>query len=112
MRVELRGHLCVVTRELGDPRMHAGGFGGTAESHLLYHVKLALNAQGHDLIKRRVQADGHMWGWEKSAYLRDRKWRFCIVDGDYALRDCAEEFNKRGEVRLLVERWEGKPCAQ
>lgn len=109
MKVELKEHICTVTREPGDPKMRDGGF-GTAESRLLHHVKKVLNARGFDLVKRRTQSDGHMYGWERTVYLRDRKWRFCIVDGNWALNDnAAAEFNRKGEAVLLVERWEGLP---
>jgi len=31
-------------------------------------------------------------------YLRDKKWKYCFIDNDYAIRDIEKEF---GKVNLL-----------
>lgn len=51
MKVELGERSCTVTREPGDPRISGGAHNAAGESRLLYHVKLALNAQGFNFIK-------------------------------------------------------------
>lgn len=104
MRVELTDNACIVTREPGDPRFHAGGW-GSSESQFLHHVKRELRKQGHDVVKRRAWADGHTFGYEYTHYLRDRKWGWCLVDASYYLRDCGEDFNKFGQVTLMREVW-------
>lgn len=109
MKVTLGEDACVVEREKGDPKMRGGTF-GTAESQLYHRMKKVLNAQGHDLVQRRTQADGHMYGCETTHYLRDRKWRFCIVDGNWAMHeDAVHSFNTDGKAVFMVERWPGPP---
>lgn len=98
---------CLVEREPGDRRYRRGGFGGTAESHFLHHVKQALVKQGYDVIKKRMHRDGHMVD-EFQQYLRERtvrKGKRCLTlrNGSWALYDAGERFNEDGRVELLVE---------
>ncbi len=108
MKVELGTHTCTVEREPGDPKFRDGRW-GSGESRLLYHVKRVLNARGHDLIKKRIQADGHLMGDETTQYLRSRNIRkapvLAIYDSNWQLRNSAEEFNRTGRVVLKVERY-------
>ena len=60
MRVFLGDRVCAVEREPGD-RVPRGGSWGTAESQLWGWIRDALRAQGHDVVRRRMQSDGHMY---------------------------------------------------
>lgn len=88
------GHLEVI-REDGDPRIKD-------ESHLLYRIKRCLIAMNYDVIKKRMQKDGHMYGDERLQYVRTRKLRspdsFYIYDGDYAIRNAAEAYRRDGRI--------------
>jgi hypothetical protein len=101
MKVELKSHSCVVTREAGDKRLKN-------ESALLHHVKLALIAQGFDVIKKLMWKDGHMVS-EYQHYIRTRRARvgteaIAIFSNFFALRDASEDFNTDGKVTLSVMR--------
>jgi hypothetical protein len=98
--------MCVVEREKGDPVPRAGGW-GTAESRLWHWIKKELQRQGLDVIKRRMAADGHMYGNDTTPYIRERKHAFYIYDGMWAVRSIDEDFKERGKVELLVQRNEG-----
>lgn len=106
MRVICTEHSVIVERSPGDKRIRGGSW-GTGESALLRHVQRALNARGHDLVKRRMEADGHMMGHARSVYLRDRRWRYAIYDGSYAVRDLLDAYNEHGRVTLIRESLEG-----
>jgi hypothetical protein len=87
---------CTITKEPSDGKFYS-------ESVLLYHVKNILNDRGHDLIKKVMSKDGHLVGGDTYPYyLRDRKGNWCIYDPDYCLRNIAERFNERGEVKLEI----------
>ena len=118
MKVEIKGFnlrdrcgYCTVTREPGDPKFHNSGWGAQGnqgESKLLYYVKKILNARGYDLIKKRIQKDGHMMGDQYQQYLRARKSskdpskNIYIYNHRYAIEGAEEEFNKNGSVTLMV----------
>lgn len=102
MKVTLSEHECIVEREPGDRVPTAGGW-GTAESRLWAWITKALRVQGHDVIKRRMSADGHMYGDDQLPYVRERKHAFYVYDGAYAVRDIVKAF-KEGRVKLLVSR--------
>ena len=115
MRVEIRGSVCTVYRESGDPRMRPVGWGGTRsyysngpESMLLYHVKKELIKQGHDVIKTRMWKDGHLVD-ETVQYVRTRnkkaKHGIMVWNGNHQIYDAGEEFNEDGVVTLHVDRW-------
>lgn len=70
------------------------------KKHLNYHWK-------SDLIKKIMIKDGHMVS-DHVYYLRDRKWKYCIWDGNHQLRLVYENFNKEDFVLLHVEWWERK----
>ena len=95
-----------LTREPGDPKFYGTRF-AAGEHALLHHLKIALNKQGDDLIKKRVQKDGHMMGDEFQPYLRTRGPRsrgrqVMIYSGFYALRGANDDWNEKGEVTLCV----------
>ena len=98
---------CLVEREPGDRRYRRGGYGSLAESHLLHHVKEALNKQGYNFIKKRMWRDGHMVD-ENQSYLRERvarKGKRCLTirNGSFAIYEAGERFNIDGMVSLDVE---------
>ena len=107
-------HTLIARREDGDPRFRTGWDGvSTTESQFFYHLKLALNKTTDpdllpphhragreprwDLIKKRMQADGHVFGHERLPYLRSRTRTrgpvWAIYDGEYAVRDSGGDFN-------------------
>lgn len=109
MKVTLNENTCHVEAEPGDPRftkqgskMSRSGF-GNRESRFLHHVKLALKAQGHDVIKKRMWKDGHMVS-DHQQYIRERRWKFAVYWGSYAIRDAVDDFIQEGEVTLQVVR--------
>ncbi len=100
MRVELCQHSCIVTRGPEDPRIYS-------DSVLMYRVKLALQAQGHDVIKKLMWKDGCLVS-DTQHYVRSRKCRagatsFCVWDGAYALRFAYQAYNE-GMVQFDVVR--------
>ena len=102
MKVTLEQSRCTVEREPSDP-MPRGGSWGSAESHLYHQIKLALQKQGFDVIKKRIQSDGHMYGDETLPYIRERNHAFYIYDGEYAIRNIVEQYKQAGKVTLLVQ---------
>jgi hypothetical protein len=101
MKIHADGNTLTLIREETDPIFRDGGW-GTAESRLLHHAKKRLQAAGFDVVKRRLHADGHMMGDARSQYIRERKHRFYVYDGNWQIRDAAEEFNREGKVTLFV----------
>ena len=101
MKLELFPHRLTVSAEPGDPRVGD-------ESHLWYRIKLALNAQGCDLIKKEPGKDGHLTS--APYYLRARKLPVpvgdieCIHDQNHQILDLAVTYRKRGEITLRVLR--------
>ena len=100
MKVDLHRACCIVTREPGDPKIYT-------DSALMYRIKLTLQAQGHDVIKKLMWKDGCLVS-DTQHYVRSRKCRagatsFCIWDGAYALRFAYQAYNK-GMVHLDVLR--------
>ena len=111
MKVELKGNVCIVTREKGDPKFRNTGYGANGnqgESKLLYHVKKILIARGYDLIKKRVQKDNHLMGDQYQQYIRTRKPSgeshkdIYIFNHNYAIRGAEVGFNEDGIVHLTV----------
>ena len=101
--LDLEKLTCIVTREPSDPIFRRGGW-SDAESRFLYHVKLALRAQGFDVIKKRMARDGHLVD-DYTQYIRDRNFTFCIFNCNNALYDIGEQFNQAASVSLTVERF-------
>lgn len=107
MKVTLEEHRCLVEREPHD-RPIRGGSWGSPESALWGRVRDALRAQGHDVVRRRMSADGHMYGDDRLPYVRERAHRFYVYDGMYAVRDVVQAYWDGGRVELLVQR--NEPC--
>lgn len=100
MKVKLKKHCCIITREKGDKAYH-GVVNAAGESALLYNAKKILNAKGHNFIKVRMNKDGHLVD-EYQQYLIDRKSGIAIFSPFFAIRGAEEDYNK-GEVVLSVE---------
>ena len=95
MKVTINAHNVVVERD-GDEKVYS-------ESLLLHRVKLELIRQGHNVIKKRMWKDGHMYGDDTTQYIRERAWKFAVYDGEYALRRLYEPYNDDGRVALMLE---------
>ena len=84
------------------------------ESAFWYALKKVLEAgprdpegKSFDLVKKVMSKDGHLVGGDGYPYyLRDRKWGFCIMDPNYAVRDITQELKDKGIVLLQIEYWE------
>ena len=84
------------------------------ESAFWYALKKVLEAgprdpegKSFDLVKKIMSKDGHLVGGDTYPYyLRDRKWRYCIHDPNYAVRDLVEELYRTGSITLRIEYWE------
>lgn len=105
MKLEFRNHCLSVMREDSDPKYY-GIKNGAGESNLLHAIKIELNKQGYDLIKKRMWKDGHLMD-DMQQYLRTRKKGsgkadIYIYSGFWALRGANEDFNN-GEVILNVD---------
>lgn len=93
MKTTLNGNTLIVDRE---------GKKFYTESAWWYALKIHLNDQGHDLIKKVMSKDGHMVGGDTHPYyLRDRKKGYCFYDGDYCLRFVHEPES----VELTYQDW-------
>lgn len=100
--------MTVQTGTVGDPKPDKF----YSETAFFHAVKTVLNrdhkapdGERFDLIKKLMYKDGHLFGDDHSYYLRDRKWRFCIYDGFWAVRDICKEFNANGTVALTIHHW-------
>ena len=108
MKLEMREHSLVVTKEPGDPRC-SGVVNAKGESRLLYHIKKQLNAQGFDLIKKHMAKDGHLMD-DLQQYLRTRKPSgdpnkdIYIYNNMWSIQGAEEYLNEEGHVTLAVER--------
>lgn len=106
MNVKIIGNLCTVTKESGDPRF-SGIVNAAGESRLLYHIKQILNAQGYDLIKKKMWKDSHLMD-DMQQYLRARKpsddptKNICIYNGMWSIMGAEGYLNRDGFVNLSV----------
>lgn len=103
MKVTLQENVCIVEREKSDRRATESPGG---ESLLLHRIKLALIAEGYDVIKKRMWKDGHLYGDDTTQHIRTRnaKTGFYVYDNDYAIRNMCRDFNQ-GRLALMVERF-------
>ena len=73
------------------------------ETAIWYEIKKMFNkTKRYDLIKKNTTKDGHLFGDANTYYLRDRNWRYCLVDYDYAIRQLHKEFNINGIITLTI----------
>lgn len=103
--------MTVQTGTVGEPKRDRfrdeSAFWFALKKHLNEHCSSLFKAELQDgrmdLIKKEMGKDGHLVGGNGYPYyLRDRKWRFCIHDSQYAIRDVAEAFNETGAVSLSI----------
>ena len=71
MRIEFHESHILIYREKND-KAYYGVKNAAGESALFYAIKKQLNAQGYDLIKKRMCKDGHLVD-SMQQYLRTRK---------------------------------------
>lgn len=89
-----------------------------SESAFWYDLKQTLEAahtgpdgKPFDLVKKVMGKDGHLVGGDGYPYyLRDRRWRFCILDERYETRNVAKELNATGVVNLRITHWDDAPA--
>lgn len=68
------------------------------ESDLFNQIKLELQHQGYDCIKRIPDRDGHMTSAPYYIRARDKSW--CILDARHEIRDAGKEINEHGSIIL------------
>jgi len=105
MQLEFKGNTLLVTRDENDAKYY-GNYNAAGESNLLHAIKVQLNKQGYDLIKKRMHKDGHLVD-SIQQYLRTRKKGagkadIYIYSGFFALRGANDDFNN-GSVSLNVD---------
>jgi hypothetical protein len=106
MKLEMKDRSLVVTKEPGDPRF-SGVKNGAGESRLLHHIKVQLNNQGFDLIKKRMWKDGHLMD-DLQQYIRARKPTgnpekdIYIYNGMWNVRGADEYLNRDGHATFIV----------
>src|SRR3989344_4867243 len=93
--LEETGRTLAVVREPGDKRIKNG-------SALFHQVRLALLERGFDVIKKEPAKDGHLTSMPY--YVRERSGVFSVSDGNYAIRDAAQQYRENGLV-VLDLRW-------
>ena len=86
MNIQIKKNTVVVTRTNDKEKFYN-------ESTFLYHIK-------NQLIK-----DGHMMGDESTQYIRDRKCKFAIYDGEWMIRLLHDDYNELGQVTLNYIEW-------
>ena len=100
MNIEIKRNIVTVSRLNDKEKFYS-------ESSLYYQIKKQLIKKGYDVIKKLMWKDGHLMGDESTYYIRDRKWRFLIFDGEWQLRFLHEDYNKNGYVTLNIESDDG-----
>lgn len=105
MKLEFNGNTLTVTREPNDPKYY-GTVNGKGESTLLHAIKVELNKQGYNLIKKRMWKDGHLVD-DMQQYLRTRKKGagkadLRIYNHNWAIKGAEKDFND-GEVTLSID---------
>ena len=102
----LNGGYATFVRETTDPKFY-GTRSAKGEHALLHFIMQWLNARGFDLIKTRLQKDGHLMGDQFQPYLRSRQGTYgsaahvYLVSGFYQIRGANEDWNQ-GEVTLQL----------
>lgn len=94
MQVTALGNWVTVSADVAEKRI-------PSESAFWYALKKKLQSLGHDAIKKLMSKDHHLVS-DGIYYVRHRKGKWMIHDGNYALRLVHEEYNKTGQVRLCL----------
>ena len=92
MRIELTLHTLTAIAEPGDPKYY-GTRNGAGESRLLHAIKVQLNGDGADLIKKRMYKDGHLVD-DLQQYLRTRTIRGRLGRGHVMIFNDVNEAKK------------------
>ena len=105
VKLNLDRGTCKVIREDTDRKYRAGGW-ANAESTFLYHVKKELIKQGFDVVKIRMNRDGHLVD-DLQQYIRSRSGlsrpgEFAIYNDQYSIFDAGLRLNEQGEIDLTV----------
>ena len=98
MTLEWGKHSLTVRREPGDPAYRT-------ESTLLHHIKMKLNANGGDFIKKRMWRDGHLVADEQQ-YIRNRKigpGAIALWNTHWAITGLDTDWRADGEAVLAIE---------
>ncbi len=96
MKITKRATYWTVEREPAEPRC-------ATESAFWYRLKRHCQAAGLDVVKKAPEKDGHMTS--APYYLRERKWKFAIEDGNAAIELIHRPFNLRESVHLIYHDW-------
>ena len=98
MEIIRSGNRVTVKRTSGDGRVRS-------ESDFWYKLRNLLKKSGEDVIKKEMSKDGHMVS-DNVFYVRSRNpgrpGSYAMYDDRYQLRSVAEDFNKNGEVKLML----------
>ncbi len=98
VKMDFKHNQCIVSRELTEKVI-------SKETEFYHKLKKELQKQDYDVIKKLVQKDGHMFGDNHTHYIRERKWKWCIVDPNWAIELAHKTFN-RGEITLSIHQGE------
>lgn len=98
VNMDFEHNQCVVSRESTEKAI-------SKETEFYHKLKKELQKHGHDVIKKLVQKDGHMFGDSYTYYIRERKWKWCIVDPNWAIELAHKTFNE-GEITLQIHQGE------
>ena len=107
MKIEFERNRLHVYRESKDSKYY-GVRNAAGESRLLYAIKNQLNKNGWDLIKKRMNKDGHLVS-DLQQYLRTKKpsgnynTDIYIFNDYWQIRGIEEDFNK-GHCTLQIVR--------
>lgn len=114
MKFSIENNTLLVVRECGDVAIKRQSAAAAGESHLLHHIKCALNAAaGVDLfIKKRMWKDGHMVD-DYQQYVRTngrmsiRKYASVypdcgLMNNHFAISGLDDDWHENGKVRLAI----------
>lgn len=104
MKLEIREHDIVLTREASDPKFY-GVRNGVGESRLLHYLAQHLRRLGHDVIKKRMWKDGHLVD-DLQQYVRTRSHEsgFMIFNAGWSIQGGETSWNA-GQVILALSRY-------
>ena len=97
MTFVVNGGICKLVREKGERFRNS--------SQVFFQLRNLMRGAGYDVVKRNMEQDGHLMGDRHTYYVRDRRGRFAVYDGDYAIRDTARDLNEHGMVLLTFHHW-------
>ena len=102
MKLTLDHSSMLIERETTDPKIYK-------ESTFFFRLKNALQKKGLDCIYKDASKDGHLM---EGYYIRDRKWRWCMTDDDYAIRNAYTSFNASETIRMTIHNWKNYPIGE